>query len=166
MYLIEVEYGMCYFSNVLLFHSVSSNLKEIFTAYLSSDLYLSGNLWALPLYVLAANNFRSLLASKTKKILLIPDVHVLWIRGSLSFLQQHDCSNRGSLEPFTWLTRSPPPQNRKRNVVAFCTFVLAGVMLHSSVWKCSVTVSLFVKQLLLKKMKRQMLIEYQNEKCE
>lgn len=45
---------MCYFSSFLFLQSVSSNLQEIFTAYLSSDLYLSGNLWALPLYVLAA----------------------------------------------------------------------------------------------------------------
>lgn len=85
---------------------------------------------ALPLYVLAANNFRLLLASKSKKILFIPDFHVLCICGSLSFLQQHKCSNRGSLAPFTRPTRSPPPQNRKRNVVAFCKLVLAGVMLQ------------------------------------
>lgn len=42
--------------------------------------------FALPLYVLTANNFRLLLASKRKKILFIPDFHVLCVRGSLSFL--------------------------------------------------------------------------------
>lgn len=61
----------------LFLYLVSSNLQVIFMACLSSDLYLSGNLGALPLYVLAVNNFRLRLASKRKKIQLIPYFQVL-----------------------------------------------------------------------------------------